>query len=309
MSTGYFYADWRQGGSVPGKTSSAAGGLLTVFDWLFLQGPSPWTKTFLGTNIASYTAPGGSQVSLYVDNSVGVTTGNYARLRAVVAGQTFPTSLQETSLGNCLYKTASSNNTGTSYFYSWYGIRTDRMAIVFGGNSDFAGTSCTGMIVGDMPVFDPADPGLCILSGSAVNTAFPVSGNLAEMFLTSGMYSTLGRCGHAYQTKTGSIFSPGCALRSPVPQSGPALSAMGDVPLQPMLIYTASDQSDGLATAQQILRGWVPFLYPLPMSGMTVNSAATTQGDTFTAGSAEFEAFAINGIRHAWMLTDSEPLP
>lgn len=302
MSTGYFYADWRQGGSVPGRMSSLPGGALTVLDWLMLQGPSPWTKTVLGTNIASYTAPGGSQISLYVDHVYGPPSWMNGRIRGTVGGQTFPTPAQEAASGSVQFQLASQATAGSNYYYAWYGVRTDRMVLLFGNGSPAATTASTFILAGDMPVYDPADPGLCVVMGSNRVTPYPsnIPSSNNSMFVASTGFSSSIGCGYAYQSKTGGVFSSGAELRTPIlHNSTPSLVSYGSVPLMPVTIMTGS-----------VLRGWMPFLYPMNVSGLMFNIGGVAQGDTFNAGSATFEAFRIHDtFNWAWMTNDAESLP
>jgi hypothetical protein len=307
MTTGYFYGDWRQGGSVPGKVPIGPGGLLTVLDWMMLEGPSPWSKTVDGTNLATYTAPGGSQIALQFDDSLAAVTSYHARVRATVGGQVFPTPAQETngSLGYVQMRRAynTSNQTG------WFAIRTDRSFVWFTNNITGVNGAASYHIFGDMPVIDPADPGLCISLGW-VSSSYPTQNqNSASILSSSALYGSSHFCGYAYTNKAGTVLSVPVSLRmnnytSQV--STPLSSWAGQIPMSPFSIWTGTTQS----TSVPILRGWAPWMYPFLSTDANFCGGNTTVGDTLSAGSATFELHeGPSSTKYAFMTNDQEDLP
>jgi hypothetical protein len=311
MSTGYFKADWRDGGSVPGTIGTGAGAIFAQMDYLFLNGPNPWTKVNVGTNIESYQAPAGSQVKLIVYDEYPISGGSpnsyYTKVQADVGGQVFPTPSQEatTNPGKCTIIKSYANN-----IQGWIGIRTDRLAMFISRSTT---TNCPDsvLVVGDLPIIDPNDPGCCALLGWCGNY-YPSTSSSANTTNWENSGTTAVK-GFLYNNKQNTTFS--CpAYHIPTIDGLPNLTANlsehnGSFNLFPMLVSGSRSQSND---SSPIPRAWVPWLYHLPFYiGATFLKNAVTAGDTFSAGSATFELqqYGQTTIPCALMTNDQEPLP
>jgi hypothetical protein len=312
MTTGYYAANWRQGGGAPGKLSYAAGQLINLLDYVLVNnGPSPWTKTVLGTNQAAYTAPGGSQVTLNVYDDIRTASNIYSRLTATVGGQTFPTPAQEAngSLGYVLCQIASSATADVSYHYGWHAIRTDRFFLLRLDSAYWQPSATGGLCVGDIPTLDPADPGLCVLMGTRYSV-YPTGSGAENFYEGSNPHTSVYFGGYAYATKTLSLFSvPASTRKHHYTNSNGNLIADwgGKVPIFPTLIYTGTSSSSSLP----ILRGWIPYFYQFPTTdGVAIgDTSGVYTGDTFSAGAATFELARTGSTYIGWMTNDQEDLP
>ncbi len=318
MTTGYYRQDWRMGGAVPGKVTAAAGSRIAIFDHIFTTGPSPWTKTVIGTNIVTYQAPGGSQVLFEINDNIVLTSSQYSfRARMSVGGGALipsPSHESNANFGFMLIPIAAS--TSSTWYDGWYATRTDRFAMItFGGST--SGTGSHTLIVGDIPTFDPADPGLCVLLGYGANiyTAFPNSSVYDDSIFGSSAGGGLRKAGFATIDKQNS-FSPAPAGAMPDFSShlaGTLTAYAGYIPLGFVNIVTATT-AFGAINNTCILRGWIPFIRTMPVSS-TFNTLfgtfAASSGDTFTADGVDFETFVGNQNyqRYALMLSDGEDLP
>lgn len=313
MSTGYFTANWRQGGSVPGAFLNVAGAVFPALDYLFTNGPNPWSKVIEGTNIQSYTAPGGSQVKVEIADeypmSGGGTNSYWARSRCYVGAQVFPTASQETtsSYGHVRLCKAYSTN-----YLGWWGIRTDRLAIFV---SRSIATNCpdVAMIWGDLPVLDPSnDPGMCVNIGMVLVNGYPSLQNIANTtnFENAGalMY------GYAYVNKANNVVSCPIYIGStldfqPNAGQGDLSNFAGGFPLFPLIVMVSPNQN---VTSYPTPRAWIPWFYHVPFNtGATFLKNAVTAGDTFSIGAANFELayFGSTVTPTAIMLNDQDPLP
>lgn len=319
MTTGFHRADWRMGGAVPGKVTGPAGSRIPIFDYVFTTGPSPWTKTVIGTNIVRYQAPGGSQVKLEIEDTSVLTSGNYhIRVRmSVGAGALIPSAAHEANgtFGHMLIAMSQSNT--ATWFEGWYAIRTDRFAMMmFGGSTSSTGSRA--FIVGDLPTYDPADPGLCVLLGYASNvySGFPTASVYEDSTFGSSLQGNLRRAGFATIDKQ-NTFTPVPAGVMPDFSSSmfaTLSSYAGYIPLGFMNVYTSTSAFANPVSTASVLRGWIPFVRTMPVSSTFLPAFYTQNfptGDTFTADGVEFETFCANQNyqRLGWMLSDGEDLP
>jgi hypothetical protein len=293
--------------------AQTAGSIFPVLDYLLTEGSNPWTKSTIGTNHFRYTAPGGSQIGLDVLNNSATTASLYARLRGVVSGQTFPTPAQEatTNEGHLGVRTGYTTTINAANQYGWYGWRTDRFMMLLLHNAT-QGTANSGlMAAGDLPVYDPADAGLCVVIGTELSSTYPTTSSLSPFTQISAVTSSAAQCGYSYTTKTGLILSAPIYARRRGPSYLGTLTVEqldNSVPLLPFDIFSSSTNLESAATGM-VLRGWLPWIYPIQLAGVTYNAQTTTPGDVFSIGDDDFEFFAVDDYQYAVALTDYEDLP
>jgi hypothetical protein len=318
MTTGYYKTDWREGGSTPGKVTATAGSRIPIFDHIFTTGPSPWTKTVVGTNIVTYQAPGGSQATLEIDDTSVLSNGTsyHIKVRFSVGGGAFqPSATYEANgnFGRMLIPIA--NSTASTWYQGWYAIRTDRLALIFFGGAT-SGSAMTFFGVGDLPTYDPADPGLCVLLGYSSNyySVYPTTQIYSDSIFAQSSGGGLRNAGLATIDKL-NTFSPAPAAVQTDFSAYPYASLTsygGWIPLGFVNILTQTSALAGPTGTGAVLRGWIPFIRTLPCSGTFIpawSTANTPSGDTFTADGVGFETFSHNVQRFAMMLTDDEDLP
>lgn len=308
MTTGYYRADWRDGGAVPGVIGTGAGAIFASLDYFLLNGPNPWSKVNVGTNIESYQAPAGSQIKITVYDEYPTTGGSpnsyFCKVLAEVSGQTFPIPAQQTSPGfPTIVKSYANLNLG------WIGIRSDRF-MWYAQRS--TATNCPDFVfaAGDFPVFDPLDPGLCAVIGH-VRTAYPSTGSTAN---TTNIESTgTSHHGYAYVNKTNNVISPYVYnmpfIRGIASMTSQLADHAGGFQVYPIGLSTGTTQA---STSTPIPRGWLPWAYHVPFyQGATFLKNAVTAGDTFSAGAANFELaiWGTSSYPGCIMLNDQEPLP
>jgi hypothetical protein len=307
MTTGYFYANWQQGGSVPGRVTAGIGTFITILDWIFLQGPSPWTKTVDATNIVSYQAPGGSQIKIQFDNSVAQATTCYIKVRGTVGATVFPTPLQESVNGSQVFRYIVTNTN----MLGWYAIRTDRSVLIICNNPAASNTTAPGMFFGgDAPVLDSADPGLCMIASH--NMVVMPTNSGSNSFVTS---NTMSHNGYAYVAKDGVTTSVplGVIFMKGSPGStAPLSSYVNGFPVFPYYVWVSPTQS--YTSSAAVVRGRIPWIVSLPFSGTGINPNfnQTIVGDTFSIGAAQYEIFGFAGAAAdlgALMTNDQEALP
>lgn len=124
-----------------GNVTGQVGSLITALNAALVTGQG-WTSPFTGTNLATYRAPSGNQLYLYVDDSGSGTGGakealvtGYESMTAVPPGGTnpFPTATQQSG-GGVLRKSATADATARAY-QIYADARTFYMFILSGDNS------------------------------------------------------------------------------------------------------------------------------------------------------------------------------
>lgn len=320
MATGYYRQDHRMGGGAPGLFGLTAGAVITVFDHIFTTGPSTWTKTVLATNDVEYQAPGGSQVVLRVENQHPATTCNFARLTARVGAVTFPTPAQVTARGQSLFR----YTINSTQPFGWYAIRTDRYALIWAGGGVGANYGDL-IVVGDLPVLDPNDPGMCVLLAHHNSlTAWPSGSGITSTIRSIVPTPLSNNQGWALINKANTVNSVPVYLVS----SGGGMSNMaggvysdwgGYVPIFP--VYALTTVVDATVSSSRIIhRATIPYLRLMPhrsdsAAGFTMAffPFSNFTGDTFTVGSDTYEMFTMqnNSSYGPWcfMLNDGESLP
>jgi hypothetical protein len=236
----------------------------------------------------------------------------HARLTATVGGQTFPTPAQEANgaLGYVLASVVGTSAADTNYHYGWHAIRTDRALFLRLDSIYWYSTQVSGLIVGDMPTLDPADPGLCVLLASRSST-YPTAQGLSHVWdYSTTPHNSIAFCGYAYASKTLGVFSVPASIRRhhyTDSNSNLLVDWAGKVPIFPTLIYTGTSTTSSVP----IMRGWIPYSYHFPTTdGVAIGDGnAVYTGDTFSAGAANFELYRGGNSIFGWMTNDQEDLP
>ena len=311
-ATGWRYANWTQGGSVPGRFGTAAGDVFTVLDYMLTQGSNPWTKTNTGTNQNSYQAPGGSQATFEVTDNLAMATSNWARVVATIGGDRVPTLTQESAY--CVPRIVKGVN--TSGPFGWWSVRTDRFFMLISTNPTSSSVSHMMFAIGDVPTLTPGDPGVCIvLSAPLTSVANSISfinnyGGLAPSQQPQA-------CGVMHTSKDTLLLSPRmysfttCGTNA----GGSSTLAMQDTdfPVWPWYLGDNNDPNTN-SFSKFIFRARLPYYYCFTAaysSEVAAIGGSTSVGDTFSIGGATYEAIylgATTGIG-ALMVTDHEDLP
>ena len=320
MTTGFFRGDWLQGGAVPGRFTTAAGGRIAVLDYVFTSGPSPWTKTVDGTNIVSYQAPGGSQIKLtFYDNQTS-TVSYISEVVATVGLDVFPTPTQQTTLNRVGFR----HSFGTANTLGWYFVRTDRLIVMATIQPTSSITNQYGgsLVAGDLPVYSPSDPGLCVLLGVAYGTTQNSTTNAVGVLSSSINY---GQRGYAHVNRLNNTKSvpAGVINYSDSAQfaSGVNVAAYdGEFPLLRLEVFTNATQA--ASTTAAVLRGWIPYVRYAPFNtdSTILTASCSTSGtgtisgypDILTADGIDYYAHAhynAGGSQCFMMIEDGEDLP
>jgi len=320
MATGYFFAHSNQGGSVPPKFGLNTGDGLVVADWCLTQGPSPWTKTVVGTNINRYQAPGGSQITVELDDSYAIASAYFMRARGFVGGVQFPSTGQETS-GPTYHQLIRkvSYHTSSIYACEWLSIRTDRMWIFLSGGNSASSLHNGISVFGDLPVFDPADPGLCVCMGMVTNVAWPNTTNSAA-WATAVTSSNTSIIGAALTNKMNNVGPVPCTVTSALNHQSNSVTLAHHNGVPPLSTYLVGTSANLTTSLNNILtfRGWIPYLRSIPVGGSVTTGISTYWqqtnpwvGDQMSAGGNTYWLFQSQASYNttAVMVNDGEALP
>jgi hypothetical protein len=312
MATGYRIRTWADSGN--DKILNTAGSVITVLDDLLTNGSAAWSRTVNGTNDITYEAPAGSQIKVRVRNNVASTTSlTPAQLNGQVgSGTVFPTATQEASSSQyfCSARVRASTNAAATHHQRWVGIRTDRFFMVCSTWSD---STSLGAIFGggDLPTYDPSDPGLCAIFGncrtsSLTSTATGVDNSLPSMLGAINNAST-GVVGYANVGADGVTTSVPMFPFQLLPHNGlnTVTSSFGRLLLGRVVLFTPADTTtQGVIGTASVLRGFMPFIRTIGQSSGHV------VGDTFTDADGATYLVVQNvdaNRRFALMTSDSEP--
>ena len=288
MATGYRYRTEADSGI---RISSAAGSLIAVLDDLLTSGGSPWSKTVNGTNDATYTAPGGSQIKLRVYNNVAHTTSFIVRVTGQVgSGAVFPSSTQEANAGqgSCVIRVRRNSSALAANDARYIGIRTDRFMLLCVTQSDTAFIGSV-LIAGDIPTVFGADPGLCVVMSTTTNSLTSTSSSTG---VNAGFMQANSTTGGTVQVEYGYAELAPNGTTTPVPigpkfavrdgSNGPSVTnSFGKIILGEVYVWSALTTTATTASGA-FTRGKIPYIRSIE------NSSGIAFDDTFSEGAANF---------------------
>lgn len=310
MATGFRIRTHADSGNA--RIASAAGSLITVLDDLLTGGASPWTKTTNGTNDVTYQAPAGSQLKVRVYNTVAHTTSFIVRVTGQIGSDpVFPTATQEatSSQGYVCIKARNSTSAVAANDPGYIGIRTDRWFCLITTDTSTPAAVGNYFAAGDVPTFDGADPGLCILSGY-MSTNLTVTGTTVNNTPTGNLGvidnpATIPVIGYASVASNGTTTSVPLFMYQTLPATGFASLAtcfskmlLGRI----LLCTTLSTTATSLGLNVGVMRGYFPHIFVFPPS------SGWASMDTFTDGNGNSYTIVSphNGVSVAMMTNDGE---